>query len=94
MKLRAVMDKIVALEVKVEVKSAGGLILPDSVKDGLPQVMCEVLSVGEAVSYDLKPGDRFFTHKNSGQVIAPDGDVDNLIRVFNEAEVYCIVDGE
>lgn len=91
MKYTAVMDKIVATEIKVEIVSEGGLILPDSVQDSLPQIMCEVISVGNAVSFTINPGDRFFTHKNSGQIIAPNGDVDNLIRIYNEAEIYCIV---
>jgi len=93
MKLIAVNDKIVAIQIKEEIKTEGGIILmEESTNNALPQVLCEVVSVGDEVPFDLKQGDRFYTHANSGQVIAMGRKPEDWYKVFTYQEIFCLVE--
>jgi chaperonin GroES len=72
MKFRPLHDRIVIKRIEAEAKSAGGIIIPDTVKEKPQQG--EVIAVGpggrdesgKLVPIDVKPGDRVLFGKWSG----------------------------
>ena len=90
MKLQACNDKIVAKEIEQEMKTEGGIVLMESTtKSVFPQIKCEVISVGPDVK-SVKEGDVFYTHIQSGQMIAVTKD--EFYRVYNDTEIYCVIE--
>jgi chaperonin GroES len=80
MKFRPLHDRIVIKRIEAEAKSAGGIIIPDTVKEKPQQG--EVIAVGpggrdesgKLVPIDLKAGDRVLFGKWSGTEVKIDGE--------------------
>lgn len=86
--IKAVLDKIVVLELK-KVKTAGGLIIPDSVQE--PQKFGTVTSVGEKVEMPVQEGDVVIFHPSGGMAMMVAG---KIMRCLMENEIYGIVKNE
>ena len=94
MKFRPLHDRIVIKRIEAEAKSAGGIIIPDTVKEKPQQG--EVVAVGpggrdeggKLVPIDLKPGDRVLFGKWSGTEVKID-DEDYLI--MKESDVMGVL---
>ena len=84
MKFRPLHDRVVIKRIEAEAKSAGGIIIPDTVKEKPQQG--EVVAVGpgghdesgKLIPIDLEPGDRVLFGKWSGTEVKID-DLDYLI---------------
>jgi chaperonin GroES len=95
MKFRPLHDRVVIKRVEAEAKSAGGIIIPDTVKEKPQQG--EVVAVGpggrdesgKLIPIDLKAGDRVLFGKWSGNEVKIDG-VDYLI--MKESDVMGVLD--
>jgi chaperonin GroES len=95
MKFRPLHDRVVIKRVEAEAKSAGGIIIPDTVKEKPQQG--EVVAVGpggrdesgKLIPIDLKAGDRVLFGKWSGNEVKLDG-VDYLI--MKESDVMGVLD--
>ncbi len=80
MAFRPLHDRVVVKRLEQEEKTAGGIIIPDSVKEKPQQG--EVVSVGpgargedgKLVALDVKPGDRVLFGKWSGTEVKIDGE--------------------
>ena len=96
MKFRPLQDRVVLRRVTPEEKSAGGIIIPDTVQDK-PQEG-EVLAVGPGarneqgaiVPLDVKPGDRVLFGKWSGTEVKLDGEE---LLIMKESDIMGIVEG-
>jgi chaperonin GroES len=94
MKFRPLHDRVVIKRVEAEAKSAGGIIIPDTVKEK-PQEG-EVVAVGpggrdesgKLIPIDLAAGDRVLFGKWSGNEVKIDG-VDYLI--MKESDVMGVL---
>jgi len=94
MKFRPLHDRIVIKRIEAEAKSAGGIIIPDTVKEKPSQG--EVVAVGpggrdesgKLVPIDLKAGDRVLFGKWSGTEVKID-DTDYLI--MKESDVMGVL---
>ena len=94
MKFRPLHDRIVIKRIEAEAKSAGGIIIPDTVKEKPQQG--EVVAVGpggrdesgKLVPIDLKAGDRVLFGKWSGTEVKID-DEDYLI--MKESDVMGVL---
>jgi co-chaperonin GroES (HSP10) len=86
--IKALLDKVVIHEMKVET-TKGGLIIPDSVQQ--PQAFGKVVSIGEKVEAPVQIGDVLIFHTSGGMAMVVDGKV---LRCLMEAEIYGIVQDE
>ncbi len=94
MKIRPLHDRIVAIRVDAEEKSAGGIIIPDSAKE--KPVQGRVISVGTGKRddsgtihpLDVKKGDEILFGKYSGTEVELDGETHLILR---EDDVLAIV---
>jgi len=94
MKFRPLHDRIVVKRVEAEAKSAGGIIIPDTVKEKPSQG--EVVAVGpggrdesgELVPIDLKSGDRVLFGKWSGTEVRID---DHDYLIMKESDVMGVL---
>lgn len=95
MKIRPLYDRIIVKRVEPEMKSKGGIIIPDTAKE--KPIEGEVVAVGNGKvledgtvrSLEVKEGDRVLFGKYSGTEIKLEG-VDHLI--LREDEVLAIVE--
>ena len=95
MKFRPLHDRIVVRRIEADVKTAGGIIIPDTAKEK-PQEG-EVLAVGPGARddsgqiqpLDVKAGDRVLFGKWSGTEIRLDG---QDLLIMKEADVLGIID--
>ena len=95
MKFRPLYDRVLVKRVSSESKSAGGLIIPDTVKEK-PQE-AEVIAVGAGRALDdgkvrpmsLKVGDRVLFGKYTGDEIKLDGEEHIILR---EEDVLAVLD--
>ena len=83
-KLVAIGDNVIGREI-IETESKGGIIIPETAAPTTPQLECEVVSVGAAVSASLKVGDTIYCHQQGGQALMRDG---VLYRVLKLGEIY------
>jgi len=88
--LKAVNNHLVVLPLKKEDTTAGGIIVPDTAKNE-PQISCQVLSIGNDVTGEVKPGDVIFCHERAGMDIMTKGEI---YKVIKSDEVYCVVTEE
>jgi chaperonin GroES len=94
MKFRPLHDRVVIKRVEAEAKSAGGILIPDTVKEKPQQG--EVVAVGpggrdesgKLIPIDLSAGDRVLFGKWSGNEVKIDG-VDYLI--MKESDVMGVL---
>ena len=95
MKFRPLHDRIVLKRIEAEGKSAGGIIIPDTVKEKPSQG--EVVAVGpggrdesgKLIPIDLKAGDRVLFGKWSGTEVKLDG-VEYLI--MKESDIMGVIE--
>ena len=79
MKFRPLHDRVVVKRIEAEAKSAGGIIIPDTVKEKPSQG--EILAIGpggrdeagKLIPIDVKAGDRVLFGKWSGTEVKIDG---------------------
>ncbi|MCW5715482.1 MAG: co-chaperone GroES [Bauldia sp.] len=96
MKFRPLHDRVVVRRIEADVKTAGGIIIPDTVKEK-PQEG-EVIAVGpgalddsgKRVTLDVKAGDRILFGKWSGTEVKIDGQ-DYLI--MKESDIMGVIEG-
>jgi chaperonin GroES len=96
MNFRPLHDRVAIRRIEGEVKSKGGILIPDTVKEK-PQEG-EVLAVGPGIRdesgnlipLDLRPGDRVLFGKWSGAEVKIDGED---ILIMKESDVLGVVDG-
>ena len=94
MKFRPLHDRIVIKRIEAEAKSAGGIIIPDTVKEKPQQG--EVVAVGpggrdesgKLVPIDLKAGDRVLFGKWSGTEVKIDGDD---LLIMKESDIMGVI---
>jgi len=95
MKLRPLQDRVLIRRVDPEAKTAGGIIIPDTVKE--KPMEGEVLAVGPGVRdadgvlhpLDVKSGDRVLFGKWSGNEFKLDGED---LMVVKESDILGIID--
>ena len=96
MTLRPLHDRVVLRRVPPSVKSAGGILIPDTVKEK-PQEG-EVIAVGpgardesgKLTPLDLKPGERVLFGKWSGSEVKIDGEE---LLIMKETDVMGVIEG-
>jgi chaperonin GroES len=94
MKFRPLHDRVVIRRVTAEEKSAGGIIIPDTVKE--KPMEGEVVAVGpgarneagQLVALEVKAGDRILFGKWSGTEVKLDG---QELLIMKESDIMGIV---
>ena len=94
MKFRPLHDRIVIKRIEAEAKSAGGIIIPDTVKEKPQQG--EVVAVGpggrdesgKLVPIDVKAGDRVLFGKWSGTEVKLDGEE---LLIMKESDIMGVL---
>ncbi len=97
MKFRPLHDRVVVRRVEEETKTAGGIIIPDTVKE--KPIQGEIVAVGPGardesgriVALEVKKGDRVLFGKWSGTEVKIDS-VDLLI--MKESDILGVIDGK
>jgi chaperonin GroES len=97
MKFRPLHDRVLVRRVAEEDKTAGGIIIPDTVKE--KPMEGEVVAAGHGVRnesgalvpLDVKAGDRILFGKWSGTEVRIDGEE---LLIMKESDVLGIVDGK
>ncbi len=96
MKFRPLHDRVVVRRVDAELKTAGGIIIPDTVQEKPQQG--EIVAVGpgarnekgELVALDVKAGDRVLFGKWSGTEVKIDGED---LLIMKESDVMGVLEG-
>ena len=96
MKFRPLHDRVVLKRIDAEDKTAGGIIIPDTVKEKPSQG--EIVAVGpggrdeagKLIPIDLKVGDRVLFGKWSGTEVKIDGE--DLV-VMKESDIMGVIEG-
>ena len=96
MKFRPLHDRVLLRRVEPESKTAGGIIIPDTVKE--KPVEGEVVAVGEGarnekgdrVALDVKAGDRVLFGKWSGTEVKIDGEE---LLIVKESDIMGVIEG-
>ena len=96
LKFRPLHDRVVVKRIDAEEKSAGGIIIPDTVKEKPSQG--EIVAVGpggrdesgKLVPMDLKSGDRVLFGKWSGTEVKIDGED---LLIMKESDLMGVVEG-
>ena len=94
MRFRPLGDRVVVRRVKEETKSAGGIIIPDTVKEKPSQG--EIVAVGpggrdengKLIAMDLKTGDKVLFGKWSGTEVKLDGED---LLIMKESDIMGVV---
>jgi chaperonin GroES len=95
MKFRPLHDRVVIRRLDSDERSAGGIIIPDSVQEKPSEG--EVIAVGDGlrtedgtvIALDVKPGDRVLFGKWSGTEVTLDGDD---LLIMKESDIMCVFD--
>jgi chaperonin GroES len=96
MKFRPLHDRVVIRRVTAEMKSAGGIIIPDTAQE--KPMEGEVIAVGagarneqgQIVALDVKAGDRILFGKWSGTEVKLDGEE---LLIMKESDIMGIIGG-
>ena len=96
-KFRPLHDRVVVRRIEAEEKTAGGIIIPDTVKEKPQQG--EVIAVGaggrdetgKLIPIDLKVGDRVLFGKWSGTEVKLDGED---LLIMKESDVMGVIEAE
>ena len=96
MKFRPLHDRVVVRRIEEDVKTAGGIIIPDTAKEKPQQG--EVVAVGpgarnekgELVTLDVKAGDRILFGKWSGTEVKIDGEE---LLIMKESDILGVLEG-
>jgi len=97
MKFRPLHDRVVVRRLEAEEKTAGGIIIPDTVKE--KPMEGEVGAVGagardeagKLVPLDVKPGERILFGKWSGTEVKLDGEE---LLIMKESDIMGIIEGQ
>ena len=96
MKFRPLHDRVVLRRITAEEKSAGGIIIPDTVKE--KPMEGEVVAVGpgarneqgQIIVPDVKAGDRVLFGKWSGTEVKLDGEE---LLIMKESDIMGVIEG-
>ncbi len=96
MKFKPLHDRVVVRRIEEDVKTAGGIIIPDTAKEKPQQG--EIVAAGpgarnekgELVALDVKAGDRILFGKWSGTEVKIDGEE---LLIMKESDILGILDG-
>jgi chaperonin GroES len=96
MKFRPLHDRVVLRRITAEEKSAGGIIIPDTVKE--KPMEGEVVAVGpgarneqgQIIAPDVKAGDRVLFGKWSGTEVKLDGEE---LLIMKESDIMGVIEG-
>jgi len=96
MKFRPLHDRVVVRRLDAEEKTAGGIIIPDTVKE--KPMEGEVVAVGpgarnekgELAPMDVKAGDRILFGKWSGTEVKLDGEE---LLIMKESDIMGVIEG-
>ena len=96
MKFRPLHDRIVVKRIEAEEKTAGGIIIPDTVKEKPSQG--EVVAVGpggrdeagKLIPIDIRAGDRVLFGKWSGTEVKIDGED---LLIMKESDIMGVIEG-
>ena len=96
MKFRPLHDRVVVRRVEEDTKTAGGIIIPDTVKEKPQQG--EVIAVGpgardeqgKVVPLDVKAGDKVLFGKWSGTEVKIDGEE---LLIMKESDIMGVIEG-
>ena len=95
MKFRPLHDRIVVKRIEAEEKTAGGIIIPDTVKEKPSQ--SEVVAVGpggrdeagKLIPIDIRAGDRVLFGKWSGTEVKIDGED---LLIMKESDIFGVIE--
>ena len=97
MKFRPLHDRVVVRRIEEDTKTAGGIIIPDTVKE--KPMQGEIVSVGpgardesgKIVPLEVKKGDRVLFGKWSGTEVKIDG---QELLIMKESDILGIIEGK
>ena len=97
MKFRPLHDRVVVRRIEENAKTAGGIIIPDTVKE--KPMQGEIMSVGPGardeagrlVPLEVKKGDKVLFGKWSGTEVKIDG---TELLIMKESDILGIIDGK
>ncbi len=97
MKFRPLHDRVVVRRLEEDKKTAGGIIIPDTVKE--KPMQGEVIAVGpglrdesgKLVPLDVKNGDRRVFGKWSGTEVKIDGEE---LAIMKESDIFGVIEGK
>ncbi|MSO92612.1 MAG: co-chaperone GroES [Rhodospirillales bacterium] len=97
MKFRPLHDRVLVRRIEQEAKSAGGIIIPDTVKE--KPMEGQIISVGSGsrdengklTPLDVKAGDRILFGKWSGTEVKIDGED---LLIMKESDILGIIEGK
>ena len=95
MKFRPLHDRVVVKRIEAEEKTAGGIIIPDTVKEKPSQG--EVVAVGpggrdeagKLIPIDIRAGDRVLFGKWSGTEVKIDGED---LLIMKESDIFGVIE--
>ena len=94
MKFRPLHDRVVVKRIQAEEKSAGGIIIPDTVKEKPQQGQVVAIGpggrdeTGKLVPMDVKVGDKVLFGKWSGTEVKLDGDE---LLIMKESDIMGVL---
>ena len=97
MKFRPLHDRVVVRRIEEDTKTAGGIIIPDTVKE--KPMQGEIVSIGpgardesgKIVPLEVKKGDRVLFGKWSGTEVKIDG---QELLIMKESDILGIIEGK
>jgi len=97
MKFRPLYDRVVVRRIEEDMKTAGGIIIPDTAKE--KPMQAEVIAVGpgardesgQIVPLDVKKGDRVLFGKWSGTEVKIDGEE---LLIMKESDILGVIEGK
>jgi chaperonin GroES len=97
MKFRPLHDRVVVRRIDEDTKTAGGIIIPDTVVE--KPMQGEVIAVGSGlrdesgklVPLDVKKGDRVLFGKWSGSEVKIDGEE---LTIMKESDIFAVIEGK
>jgi chaperonin GroES len=97
MKFRPLHDRVVVRRIEEDMKTAGGIIIPDTAKE--KPMQGEVIAVGpgardesgKLVPVDVRKGDRVLFGKWSGTEVKIDGDE---LLIMKESDILGVIEGK
>jgi chaperonin GroES len=97
MKFRPLHDRVVVRRVEEDTKTAGGIIIPDTVKE--KPMQGEIIAVGpgardesgKLVPLDVKKGDKVLFGKWSGTEVKIDG---QDLLIMKESDILGVIEGK
>jgi chaperonin GroES len=97
MKFRPLHDRVVVHRIEEDVKTPGGIIIPDTAKE--KPMQAEVIGVGpgardesgKIVPLDVKKGDRVLFGKWSGTEVKIDGEE---LLIMKESDILGVIEGK